>query len=127
MTTTLPDDDERVHGWVTVPEARAVWPGAPKTDDVLVRMLVAAHEMCLEYAPELGPARYPELYEPQFRQAVPERFRQAQILQARAIWRTTRDNADAESIGGDYEINTPTMTGRILQMLRPPSMTGLIG
>lgn len=101
-------------GWVTPAEARQAWADAPKTELRLTALLTTAHEMCEAYAPALAPDT-----------PVPARYKEAQILHARAI--LTAFKATGEMIGmddgGGFATAAPTLSGQIKQLLRPP--TGL--
>jgi hypothetical protein len=107
-------DDDLV-GWVTIGQARAAWPdGAKMTEPRLSALLTAAHEMCTTYAPALPDAATP----------VPQRWKEAQVLEARAIFTASRaGGAGQVGIDGEpqFSITAPTLSGQIMQLLRPPA------
>lgn len=103
-------------GWVTTEAAVLMWPDAKKMSTPrLSELLLAGYEACAVYAPAL-PVTDPVT-------PVPQRYKEAQVLTARAIWTAARAQADGLGLQGD-EVNlatvTPTLSGQILQLLRPP-------
>lgn len=104
-----------VVGWVSTEAARLMWPDAkPMQQTRLEELLLAAYEACVIAAPALPVTDPPA--------APPQRYREAQVLHARAIWTAAR--AQADGLGLQDEVNlatvTPTLSGQILQLLRPP-------
>jgi len=118
-------DTERI-GWATPAQARAQWPDAPKTPTTLDQLLRVSYEMCSVYAPAslAVPAEPPVDYTP------PARAVQAQILHARAVWTAARATSDAVGIddpAAAIATVTPTLTGQVKQLLRPPTGVPLVG
>ena len=77
--------------WLTAAEAREepYWPKCDVfEDDALTLLLTSAREQCEDWAPVLSDPDDP-----------PERYRLAQAMQARALWRAQRSNASAS---GEY-------------------------
>jgi hypothetical protein len=99
-------------GWTTTEQARAGWPDAPKSDERLNALLLAAYESGVIYAPAIPDGA-----------AVPQRYKEAQLLTARAIWTAARAQADALGLNDDgvnLATVTPTLSGQIQQLYRPP-------
>ena len=102
-------------GWLTAQEARTepYWPGEDldgevSEDDALDALLTSAREQCQTYAPTLAEG-----------QEVPERYRLAQSLQARALYRAGLTNG--QSIGADgLTIAVFPMDWHVKALLRPP-------
>lgn len=113
MTVALPDDG--VIGWVTLEEARTHWNDV-KLATRYVNLLWAGWEMCEAYAPKLAPDA-----------PVPQRYKEAQVLAAQAIYQASRTNGDTMGPEGEgYALATPVLSGQIRQLLRP-GLGGLIG
>lgn len=105
--TTTPEAPGLV-GWVTLDQARQGWADAPMDDDTLTTLLLAAWEECERYAPTL-----PEIA------PVPERYRQAQIMQARATLRSLIAGG-ADEIGGEgFTVTVFPLDRTVRQKLRP--------
>lgn len=99
---------EELDGWYTLYEAREDWEQAPRHDHKLYELLATAREQCLEYDPlaEGGP--------------VPDRHRQAQLMQARNLWNAARVDPANGGIDGESFIITPhPLDWTIKQILRP--------
>ena len=103
-------------GWVTLAEARSAWSDAPKTEPRLRALLATAYEMCAAYAPALAEGV-----------PVPSRYKEAQVLHARAIYTAYKASVPEGMLGldegGGFASAAPTLGGQIKQLLRPP--TGL--
>lgn len=103
--------------WSDLAYARGAWPDARKMSDTrLTQLLTAAHELCAGYAPVLPVTDPPT--DP------PGRYKEAEVLAARAIWTAARQNGDA-GIGlddGTIQLATGAVTldGQVKQLLRPP-------
>lgn len=98
--------------WHTTDSAKLQWRDAPGTTD-LAELLVAARHQCEAFAPVVKPD--PEV--------VPEEYRIAHLMQARAIWQAQNT---ATSDAGDYEVGGQTvrvypMDWQVKQLLRPAS------
>jgi hypothetical protein len=118
-------ENDRV-GWTTPAQARTQWPDAPKATTTLEHLLNVSYEMCTVYAPArlAVPAEPPVDYTPAARCV------QAQILHARAVWTAARATADAIGIddpAAAIATTTPTLDGKVKQMLRPPAGVPMIG
>lgn len=96
--------------WHTVESAREQWRDAPDDDVVLFELLDAAHTACVEYAPTIDPDL-----------PIPSNYRQAQLLQARAVWTFGKTNSQG-TLGPDgFEITSYVypLDNNIKQLLRP--------
>lgn len=72
-------------------------------------LLISARQQCERFAPALAEG-----------QDVPERYRQAQALQARALWRSQKAGS-GNTIGGDeYGVTVFPMDWTVKALLRPP-------
>lgn len=87
-----------------------MWPDAVGLpDDVLLRLLQAAQEQAEAYAPALA-----------FGDAVPARYTEALILQARELWGATRREG-ADVVGFDtYAVRVRPLSATVRSLLRPP-------
>lgn len=92
--------------WATVDYARDLWADAPM-DDVLVQaMLDSAHEVCSIYAKAVT--------------TVPERYKQAEVLQAIEHYQASQRNGDALGFGDSgYVIRVRPMSATVKALLRP--------
>lgn len=124
-----PTPDQAV-GWWTLSTAAAAWPdsnGGPEDVEQLRRHLAVAHEQCLEYRPLVRDeasdtwVRWtPEL-------EAPERFRQAQLLQAKASWQAERAGV-GDLIGPDgRSVRVYPLDAQVKALLRPDDGTPVIG
>jgi hypothetical protein len=95
--------------WVTVDQAREDWPDAPKSDVRLWGLLNTAREQCEEFAPALPDG-----------QRVPSRYREAQLMQAQALWQANK-TGDGDVIGADgTTVRVYPMGWNVKAVLRPP-------
>lgn len=102
-------------GWHTLESARDQWRDAPDNDAILWTLLESARVQCVEFAPDLG-ARRP-----------PANYRQAELMQARAIWQSTQANA-SEQIGVDgYAVSVYPLDHTIRLLLRPKRAVPVVG
>lgn len=105
--------------WVAVaPDvAKEHWPDAVNLDaDVLTRLLEAAHEQCVEFAPVLAEEDTP-----------PTRYVLANILQARELYAAAQ-RGEQDVIGvGDYAIRARPLTAAVKQLLRPQAVSWTVG
>lgn len=127
-------------GWWLPTEAAAAWPDQSSPEDAadLTRMLQVAYEACTGYGPsviqvdEAGVPVVDEWGDPVWVRwtedlAVPERFREAQLLQAKAQWSFERTG------GGDYigpdgtQVRTYPMGWQVKALLRPDTGEPVIG
>lgn len=99
---------EQVNGWHTLASARELWADAPDDDVQLFELLDSAHTACVEFAPVIDGAK-----------PIPSNYRQAQLLQARAVWNSTKANAQ-DQIGGDgMAVTVFPLDWNVKQLLRP--------
>jgi len=98
-------------GWVDTQEDLAKWPDANRDMDGLAQYLQAAYEQCLEFLP---PADVEPLPDP-----IPERFVLAQLLQARALYRSAIAGSN-DQIGPDgMSVTVFPMDWTVKNLLRP--------
>jgi hypothetical protein len=103
------DPDDEWHNPIT---ARLEWAGAPDSDGTLYRLLDVARDQVATYAPNL-PVGSP----------VPERFRQAQLVQARNTWNASLTNGDTQVDVGGFVVNVRPLDWAVKQLLRPKTAT----
>lgn len=100
-------------GWLTLEQARRRWPDAPVDDVVLYELLDVARTQCQAYAPALLLGA-----------VVPATYREAQYLQARAIFMASISN-QADSVGVDgYQVRSFPLDWNIRALLRPKKAIG---
>jgi hypothetical protein len=98
------DDD----GWTTIDDAREDWADAPAADATLFRLLEAARTACITFAPALYAG-----------DPIPTGYRLAQLMQARAIWNSTKAGAQ-DSFGPDgLTVTVFPLDWNIKALLRP--------
>jgi hypothetical protein len=105
-------------GWVDTEGIEGLWPDSVTlSDEDVAALLQSAYEQVAVYAPALPDAA-----------AVPERYRQAQLAQARDNYAATRAG-DGEVIGfnGDYAIRVRPLSTQVKQLLRPRPAVPRIG
>lgn len=102
-------------GWVTTEEVLSWWEDAPLDSDVLIALLQAAYELCATYAPA------------DVAQPVPETFRRAQYLQAKAMWESERSNAGSSIGAEDFAVPVFPMDWHVKNLLRPKRGTFNVG
>lgn len=96
-------------GWVDYDPAKELWPDAITAGEDKVRdLLQNAYETCSTYAPALPAGA-----------AVPQRYKDAQVLQARAIWQMQRQGPGDQFGADGISIAVYPLDARIRQMLRP--------
>lgn len=95
--------------WNTPDEVAAEWADAPLVGSGrLERMLDAAHEQCVAYAPELAEDA-----------DVPARYKEAELLQVRAIGQAqVRDN-DVVGFGDGFAVRVRPLAADVKALLRP--------
>ena len=98
--------------WLTAAEAREepYWPKCDVfEDDALTLLLTSAREQCEDWAPVLADPDDP-----------PERYRLAQAMQARALWRAQRSNVGEGGYGAEGMVVTIfPMDWTVKALLRP--------
>lgn len=109
-------DESTQVGWVTLGEARAQWADAPVDDEYLADLLDSAFDQCEAYAPALAED-----------EAAPVRYRVAQVMQARAIYRAMK-TGDNDSLGADgFTVTVFPMDWNIKNLLRPRRGVPIVG
>lgn len=100
--------------WATRDEARAIWPdaptGGPEEDDLLDRLLKASQEVCEVYAPTPDTTVTPN---------PPQRYTEAVVQQARAIWSNMERDGDVIGFGDDYAVRVRPIEPSVKILLRP--------
>jgi len=108
-------------GWVETDTDLTTWMDAPDDDLVLASYLMAAYEQCLAFLPytvdkETG-VRSAIVPDP-----VPERFVLAQLMQARALYRSGIAGSD-DAIGPDgLSVTVFPMDWTVKNLLRPKTV-----
>ncbi|MDP4333229.1 hypothetical protein Q7F20_07580 [Curtobacterium sp. A7_M15] len=102
--------------WYNAITARLDWAGAPEPDGIIARLLEVAREQVEEYGPNL-PAGTP----------VPERYRSAQLVQARNTWNASLTNGDAQVDVGGFVVNVRPLDWAVKQLIRPLTATKAVG
>lgn len=102
-------------GWLTLDQARRRWADAPLDDVILYELLSTARTQCETYAPALALGA-----------VVPANYREAQYLQARALFMASISN-QADSVGVDgYQVRSFPLDWNIRALLRPKrAMAGM--
>jgi len=101
-----------VVGWVDTETDIEGWADAPADDAELARLLRASYEQCVQFLPHVGGV-------PQVPEDVPARLVQAQIMQARALYRSTLAGA-GDQIGADgMAVTVFPMDWTVKNLLRP--------
>ncbi|ROP64695.1 hypothetical protein [Curtobacterium sp. ZW137] len=103
---------EAPDGWHTLDSARDDWRDAPVGDPALFAVLESAKDQCLAFAPAVD--------------IVPARYRQAQLMQARALWNSGHVNSDGALGGGDLTVTVFPMDWTVKNLLRPKRAIGAI-
>ena len=101
-----------MNGWLdagNITEVRGYWPGVDEVDlDELALLLASAHVQCAAFAPDLGDDV-----------TVPANYRHAQVLQARALYRSTMAGS-GDQIGIDGQaVQVFPMDWTVKNLLRP--------
>ena len=93
-------------GWHTLESTRNEWHDAPADDAQLYVFLESSKEQCLAYAPALvGRPSHS--------------FRQAQLLQARALWQAVKTNPDGQLDANGFQVQVYPLDRNIRALLRP--------
>ena len=110
MTETTAWEVQPYDGWASLEDARADWADAEQmSDEELTRYLAAAYEQCAAYAPDLDVDQT----------VIPSRLVQAQVMQARAIWRAL-SAGDGDQLGPDgFRVTVYPMDWTVKNLLRP--------
>ncbi|WP_157001436.1 hypothetical protein [Agromyces laixinhei] len=100
--------------WCTLDSIRDEWPDAETIDDgPLWRLLSLAREQVLAYAPTLAEG-----------DPVPERYREAQRVQARNVWNASRVAPDGGIGSDDFVIRPFPLDWHVKQIIRPKRAFG---
>lgn len=100
-------------GWLTMEQARERWADAPQNDVSLYELLDTARIQCVEYAPAITAGA-----------VISTAYRQAQYLQARAIYMASITNqADAVGVEG-FTVRSYPLDWNIRALLRPKKAIG---
>jgi hypothetical protein len=97
---------EAEDGWHDLESARDEWQDAPAGDPQLFTMLQSAKVQCLAFAPALSGRP-------------PANYRQAQLLQARALWQAVRTNPDGQLDANGFSVHVYPLDRNIRALLRP--------
>lgn len=104
---------QEIDGWLTLEGARAQWADAPLDDVFLFQILDTAKEQCVAYAPALAVGA-----------VVPQRYVQAQVMQARAIYQSVIANQQ-DNVGVDgFQVRVFPLDFTIRALLRPKRAIG---
>lgn len=105
-------------GWVTPEELSqapfaSVWTdGADLDEDTAELFLASARDQCVAFAPApTGDEDAP----------VPQSFRLAQVMQARALWRSGKAGSGDQIGGGEFAVTVFPMDWTVKRLLRPQS------
>jgi len=104
---------EQVDGWLTMEQARLLWADAPLDDVFLFTLLETAKDQCVAYAPVLAVGA-----------PVPERYTQAQLTQARALYQSTIANQNDQVGIEGFTVRVFPLDFTIRAMLRPKRAIG---
>lgn len=103
-------------GWLTLEQTRQQWQDAPVDDLLLFTILESAKAQCIEYAPALA-----------ITDIVPLNYRQAQLMQARALYTSVIANQQ-DSVGVDgYQVRIFPLDWNIKALLRPKRAVPVVG
>lgn len=106
--TATPWEVQPYDGWASLEAARAQWADAQTMeDDELTGYLQTAYEQCVAFI------------EPVEGTLIPARYVQAQIMQARAVWRSI-ESGDDNQVGPDgLTVTVFPMDWTVKSLLRP--------
>ena len=102
---------QAMDGWLTLEQARVLWPQAPDEDAVLFMLLESAKAACIAFAPVLPAGMI-----------VPVSYRQAQFQQARASWLAMSATMDASVGDNDFAVTVFPLDWNVKQLLRPKGL-----
>jgi hypothetical protein len=116
--TSTPWEVQPYDGWASLEAAREQWAdAATMDDDELTQYLAAAYDQCAAYAPALAAGV----------NVVPASWVQAQITQARAIWRSI-EAGDNNGLGPtDLTVTVFPMDWTVKKLLRPNRGKPVVG
>jgi hypothetical protein len=105
----LPLVAQEEDGWQTIDSARAEWiTGAPDDDAHLFRLLDAAKDQCIQFAPALNLGQRP-----------PARYADAQLMQARNIFNSMKTDPSITNDGELFILRPYPMDKTVKLLLRP--------
>ena len=114
-------------GWVETTSDLEDWADAPVDEDVLARYMGAAHEQCVDFLPHITASvtdpvtgEVTDTFEPVIPAPIPGRFVLAQIMQARALYRSMLAGS-GDGIGADglLSVTVFPMDWTVKNLLRP--------
>jgi hypothetical protein len=91
--------------WLSLSAARDKWADAPDADVELFELLDGARVACEDFAPAVD--------------VIPNAYRTAQRLQAKAIWGASRATTDNRVGEGQYAVTVYPLDWNVKQLLRP--------
>lgn len=95
--------------WADLDDVRARWTdGAPMDDEVLQSMLDAAQDQCETYAPAITAP-----------DPVPARYKEAVVIQVRALWYAQERDGDVLGYGDGYAVRVRPLGQDVKSLLRP--------
>lgn len=124
--------------WHTVESIRMYWDDANQIeDDLLEELLLVAQSAVIAYAPT-PKEEFPELTLDEWEDAwdgawgaesdaIPTRFRVAQMMQVRNLWNASRVGVDGSNGGPTFEIQPRPLDWHVKQILRPARGRFLVG
>jgi hypothetical protein len=99
-------------GWVDTSDAINQWPEAEDlTEGVLCSHLQAAYEQCVAFLPPAYLVEWPS--------QIPDRWKQAQMQQARALWRASVTGSGDQLGGQGLSVTVFPMDWTVKNLLRP--------
>lgn len=102
--------------WHTLDSIRAEWPDTETIEDgPLWTLLALARDQVLAYAPPLAEDA-----------PVPDRYREAQRIQARNVWNASKVSSDGGIGADDYVIRPFPLDWHVKQIIRPKRAFGAI-
>ena len=102
---------QAMDGWLTLEQARVLWPQAPDEDAVLFMLLESAKAACIAFAPVLPVGSI-----------VPVSYRQAQFQQARASWLAMSATMDSSVGDNEFAVTVFPLDWNVKQLLRPKGL-----
>jgi len=102
--------------WYNPITARLDWAGCPDPDGTMFRLLEVARDQVQAYGPKLDDGA-----------PVPERYRAAQLIQARNTWNASLTNGDAQVDAGGFVVNVRPLDWAVKQLIRPLTATKAFG
>ena len=111
MSVTAPGPDDL---WMDLTDLQAAWPGHPKDEAVLRRLMRAAQNQLKRYGPAMDDPDGPDL----------ETRQQALVLQVRELHgAVSRKGADLVE-GWEYAVRVQPLSATVRALMRPPTPLG---